>query len=144
MCDLVLEHFSNNQAHGRYMKNAWCPAKKSCFPVNLHLTLFLHYFSWSHPLKCGISGWKQDNRKTLRYTRNQHKRTYIFRRQPVKGSYFSPLQSIHYGWGNCEFDKDMDKLYIYDGCILSYHLFYFLRYFSQNIMLNFSIVILII
>ena len=29
------------------------------------------------------------------YSRNPHKRTYIFSRPPVKGSYFLPLQSIY-------------------------------------------------
>ena len=32
---------------------------------------------------------------SLQYSRNPHKRTYIFRQQPVKGSYFLPLQSIY-------------------------------------------------
>ena len=38
----------------------------------------------------------------------------------------------------------MHKLYIYNSCILSYHLFCFLRYFYQNTMLNFSLKVLII
>ena len=46
--------------------------------------------------------------------------------------------------GKCEFNKDMQKLYIYSRCILSYHLFCLLRYFCQNIMLNFSLKLLII
>ena len=46
--------------------------------------------------------------------------------------------------GKCDFDKDMLKLYIYNGCIFSYQLFYFLSYFCQNIMLNFSLEALII
>ena len=31
----------------------------------------------------------------------------------------------------CEFDKDMHKLYIYNTCIFSYHLFHFLSYFVK-------------
>ena len=33
----------------------------------------------------------------------------------------------------------MHKLYIYSSCIFSYHLFYFLSYFCQNGILNFSL-----
>ena len=28
--------------------------------------------------------------------------------------------------GRCEFDKDIQKIYIYNSCIFSYHLFHFL------------------
>ena len=47
-------------------------------------------------------------------------------------------------WRKCEFDKDMQKLYIYNSCILSYNLFYYLSYFYENVILNFSLKFLII
>ena len=109
-----------------------------------------------------ITMWPSDHCKKppARYSISPHKRTYIFRQQPAKGSYFLPftihisgmggsasrvetrikeptfldnsllkalifclLQSIYQGWGKCEFDKDMHKLYIYSSYIFSYHLF---------------------
>ena len=59
------------------------------------------------------------------YSRNPHKRTYIFKQQPAKSSYFLPLTTLILGMGKCKFDRDMHKLYIYNSCILSYHLFCF-------------------
>ena len=62
----------------------------------------------------------------------------------TQGSYFLPFKIYILGMGKCEFDKDMHKLYIYNSCIFSYHLFYFLSYFCQNGVLNFSLKLLII
>ena len=48
----------------------------------------------------------------------------------------NPFISDGKRWGICEFDKDMHKLYIYNSCIFSYHLFYFLGDFCQNVILH--------
>ena len=39
------------------------------------------------------------------YSRNPHRRTYVFGRQPVKGSYLLPLQSIFRDWGSVSLIK---------------------------------------
>ena len=108
------------------------------------VSFIISYYFHLIKLVNSIEDIVQQDFSTTDYNRNPHKRTYIFRRQPVKGSYFLPLQSIYYGWGKCEFDKDMQKLQIYNSCILSYHIFCFLRYCCQNIMQNFSLKVLII
>ena len=72
------------------------------------------------------------------------KRTYILGNSLSKEPIFCLCNPYIRDGGSVSFDKDMQKLYIYNSSILSYHLFYFLSYFYQNTMLDISLDVLVI
>ena len=122
----------------------------SCLNTTLIFLMFAHNHGQlgqylqvrRHPFFLGY--YLFSNFLQLYQPRNLHRRTYIFRQQPVKDSYFLHFTIHILVMGKCEFNKDMHKLYIYTSCIFSYRLFYFLSYFCQNGVLNFSLKILVI